>query len=126
MNNRGQVLVVFIILLPIIIGLGALLIDMGFNRYQVNKLNNLNQMVVSYGLDNIEDDNVYNKMISLMLDNDSKIKEYKLEIKNKKISLTINKTIDSILGKLLKIDNYYLESKYIGYLNDGQKIIEKG
>ena len=126
MNNRGQVLVVFIILLPIIIGLGALLIDMGFNRYQVNKLNNLNQMVVSYGLDNIEDDNVYNKMISLMLDNDSKIKEYKLEIKNKKISLTINKTIDSILGKLLKIDNYYLESKYIGYINAGKKIIEKG
>ena len=126
MNNRGQVLVVFIILLPIIIGLGALLIDMGFNRYQVNKLNNLNQMVVSYGLNNIEDDNVYNKMISLMLDNDSKIDNYKLEIKNKKISLTINKTIDSILGKLLKIDNYYLESKYIGYLNDGQKIIEKG
>jgi hypothetical protein len=126
MNKNGQVLVFFVILLPMLIVAAAYVIDMSYGYYHSNKLNNLNKMVIKYGLDHISEADVKNKMVDLIYKNDSSIDTYEISINNGKISINIKKTIDSIFGKAINIDYYYLSSTYSGYIKNGTKIIEKG
>lgn len=55
MNNKGQVLVLFILILPIFILLLAALIEIGDLLVYQNKLEKNSKYIIEYGLDNIED-----------------------------------------------------------------------
>ena len=120
MNKKGQVLVFFIILIPIFLTIAAFAIDLGYNYYQSNVLNNLNKMAIKYGM------NVRTKMIDLIYKNNRNIDEYTLLIENNKITLVMEESIDSIFGKVINIKTYYLTSKYRAYYKNDVLIIEKG
>ncbi|HHT38604.1 MAG TPA: hypothetical protein GXZ95_04235 [Mollicutes bacterium] len=126
MNRRGQILILFIIFIPIFIALAAFAIDMGHSFYRSNKLNNLSRMVLKYGLEHIEEEDVRDKMIDLIYKNDKDIDSYKLIIEDNKIILNISKTIDSVFGKAIDFNFYYLSANYIGYIENDKIIIEKG
>lgn len=126
MNRKGQVLVFFVILIPIFLTIAAFAIDLGYNYYQSNALNNLNKMVLKYGIKNIEKPNVRTKMIDLIYKNNKKIDEYDLVIEKNKITLVLKESIDSIFGKVINIKMYYLTSKYRAYYKNDVLIIEKG
>lgn len=126
MNKRGQILTFFIILLPIFIFVATYVIDMSFNLYRNNKLDNLNKMVIEYGLNHLNDDDVKNKMADLIYKNDGGINSYNLTIKNGVITLKLEKKIDSIFGRIINIDTYNISSSYIGYIKNNKEIIEKG
>ncbi|MDD2469920.1 MAG: pilus assembly protein [Bacilli bacterium] len=126
MNRKGQILIFFVILIPLFAFIAALVIDMGYSYYQSNKLHHLNNMVLKYGLNHINDVNVKSEMISLLYKNDSKIDSYEIIIEGNKITLKIDKTVESVFGKMIKMDFYYISSKYIGYINGNKIIIEKG
>ena len=53
LNNKGQSLVMFIILLPILLLILTLVYDVGNAIYEKDRLSNTNYMVVDYALDNI-------------------------------------------------------------------------
>ncbi|MFA5408087.1 MAG: TadE family protein [Bacilli bacterium] len=126
MNKRGQVLVFFVILIPIFTAIMAFTIDVGCNYYQYNKLNNINHIALQYGLNHLNDTDVRGAIIDLIYKNDSNIDSYELLIEDGKITLTINKTIDSVFGASIGIKFYSLSSKYIGYINNNINVIEKG
>lgn len=126
MNKKGQVLVFFIILIPIFLTIAAFAIDLGYNYYQSNVLNNLNKMAIKYGMKHINDSNVRTKMIDLIYKNNRNIDEYTLLIENNKITLVMEESIDSIFGKVINIKTYYLTSKYRAYYKNDVLIIEKG
>jgi hypothetical protein len=126
MNNRGQILVLFIIFVPLIISIAAMVIDLGHSYSNTSKLDSINKMVIKYGLENIDNDNVKEEMIDLIYKNDSSIDEYELIIKDNKITLEIKKSIDSVFGNIIGIKVYYLSSKYQGYRTDNKIVIEKG
>jgi hypothetical protein len=126
MNRKGQVLVFFIILIPILVALAAYSVDMTYIYYRSTKLNNLNHMVLEYGLKHIKDTDVRKKMDDLLDKNDSDIDDYEIVIIDNKISISANKKIDSIFGKAINIDVYHLSSSYVGYISNGKIVIEKG
>jgi hypothetical protein len=125
-NNKGQVLVFFVLLIPTLILIAAYVIDVGYSYYRSNELNNLNRMVIKYGLEHIDNSDVRSKMIDLMYKNDNSIDSYELTIENNIVTLKIKKSVESIFGKIANIKFYNLASNYRGYFKDGRIIIEKG
>lgn len=126
MNKKGQILILFVILIPLFIFIATIAIDIGYCYYQSNRLNHLNNMILKYGLNHINESDIKANMIDLLYKNDDKIASYELIIETNKITLTIEKTIDSVFGKILKLDFYSLSSRYTGYFKDDKIIIEKG
>ena len=108
-NKKGQVLVLFIIFIPLILLLGTFVIDVGNNYSELNKLNNINKMIIDYGLRNIEKINIRGELIELLYQNDETIDEYKLDIKDKEIILTIKKHINVILFIIIIYFRFYFK-----------------
>lgn len=126
MNRKGQVLVFFVILIPLLIAVAAFAVDVGYAYYQSNKLHSINHMVLKYGLKHLGDGGLRSEMIDLIYKNDADIDSYDLSIDGSKLSLKLNKSVDSIFGKVIHIDFYYISSQYVGYIKNNKIMIEKG
>ncbi len=126
MGNKGQVLVFFVISIPLLLLIGALVIDVGVAYGKYSKINSINKMAIRYGLENIDKDNIKEEIIKLLYENDKDIEQYNLLITNQEVELEIHTSVDSILGKIIGIKSYKIESNYWGYLADEKIIIEKG
>ena len=50
MNNKGQSLVLFVLIIPIILGVTALVIDVGETVLTKNSINNKIEMIIECGL----------------------------------------------------------------------------
>lgn len=127
-NNNGQTLVIFVIFLPILIILFALVFDVGSMYMENNKLNNLNIIVLNYGLDNINDEDLKNKLNDLILKNDKNINKININIniENNSININISKEVNSTFGNIIGIRKYKINSKYNGILKENKKVITKG
>ncbi|MGI6330084.1 MAG: hypothetical protein ACOXZR_04545 [Bacilli bacterium] len=126
MNSRGQTLVLFVILLPLLLSLTVLVIDVGNNYLRLNQLNSINKMVVKYGLKNLEDSHLREKMIVLLNKNYPHLDNYFLIINEEEIILEINSKEKGVFGKIIGFDLYEINSHYRGYFQDGEIILEKG
>lgn len=120
MNNKGQTLVFFIAMLPVILILCAFIFDSALITYQNNKLNDIASLSIKYLVENkksVSDvKNIINK-------NDSEIKI--VNINNSNVHL--KKTIDSIFGKIVGYNEYYLETNLTGHIENNKLVIkEKG
>ena len=62
MNNKGQTLAIFVILLPIILFLIAVAIDMGNFLVQKNKYEDEVKNTIKYGLKHLDDEDISNKI----------------------------------------------------------------
>lgn len=114
MNNKGQVLVLFIIILPILLLGCACLVDSSYMLYQKNRLDNINYDVL---------DSIKTKMIlteedveRLILLNDSKIVNEDIVIDeentmDRNISISNYILVNSIFGRLIGIDEYKVSSE---------------
>lgn len=106
MNNKGQTLVVFIILLPLILVLIGYAIDKCCLLYEEKKLNNILSIACNYTIDN---KNSITEIERLILENDNKIKTI---IINKKdiATITLEKEINSIFGNVIGISTYVIKT----------------
>lgn len=126
MNNKGQSLAIFIIFVPVFIMIGVLVIDVYNAKLESRKLDDINKMVIKYGLDHIEED-PYNDMVNLIYKNDE-IDDYKIEINTEEqtIKIVIKKTTNGFFGRIIGKEIFTEESNYYGYIKNDKKIIEKG
>ena len=127
LTNKGQSLVIFVLLLPVIIVVIAFIIDYGMLNVSKNKLDSTNKILVNYGMKNIKD--VTNeKIVNLIRLNDSDISKYDIKIdnENKEIKITLYKSINSFSYKIIKKDEYEIKSVYEGYIKNNKIIIERG
>lgn len=106
MNNKGQTLVVFIILLPIIFLILSIIISFG-NLYIVkrNIKNNIHD-AINYGLKHIELSNVQDKMAQLLLTNidDIDSSNIYIDISDNKVTITVSKKQTVIFNQNMDID----------------------
>lgn len=125
-NEHGQTLSLFVLLLPLLIMIGAFLIDISYAKYNKRKLDSINKIAITYGLSNINSDPKDN-IINLIKENDKDIKEYNVDIdvEEKSIKISLVKESNSFFGKILKKDLFKEESKYLGYIKDDKFIIER-
>ena len=126
MDKRGQVVVVFTIIIPIILLVGALIIDVGNNYRELYRLNSINRKIIDYGLRNLEKVNIRGELIELLYKNDANIDDYHLVVKDEEIKLSISKSIDRVFGAIFGEKTKFVKSDYHGKLEAGQVKIVKG
>lgn len=112
LNNKGQSLVLFICILPIILMIVLLVYDMGQLSSEKEKLNSINKIAIKYLKENNTTEEYLIKAENLIKKNDSSIEIIKLENLNNKVTISLNKEVLSTLGKLIKIFKYDIKSTY--------------
>lgn len=122
MNNKGQTLVLFIFLIPALIGITAFVIDTGLIYYETNKLNNLNRIVIKYGLDNYDKE----KIVNLININDSDIKILGFLLEDNNLSIKLEKKMNSTFGVIIGKKYYSIRSYYIGTKKDNKYDLKRG
>ena len=121
LNNKGQTLVLFVLILPIIIFIMLLVIDVSNMFITKQELNNINKIVLNYGLDIIEEENIDSKLEELINKNIS-VNEHTVKIENGTIEINLKKNIQGIVTKK-KI--YEVKSTYKGYIEEDKKVINR-
>lgn len=123
MNNKGQVLVAFILMIPIIILMCVAITDVGLMNIESRRVNNTVRNSVKYGINNLDKTNIKDTMKSLIMDN----------LKNVD-SISIDVDIDNSYAKatvkvkykgLINITNRDITSSYYANISDGKVTINK-
>jgi Flp pilus assembly protein TadG len=128
MNKKGQVLIVFILMLPIFLMLIGMIIDIGYNYLEKRKLDNVIKDTIVYGLEhNTEDPEVLRgKMNHLIDENISNITLSNIVIEENNVKITINKETEGLFGRILNKRLYQISSSYRGYMENAElKIIKE-
>lgn len=121
MNNKGQSLVLFILVIPILLGIMVLVIDVGNAMYEKNKINSVIEMVIEYGLEEGYTEDEMNKLISYNLDTD----KYLVRILDGVINVKVSDYVDGVISNVVSFDGFKIVSQYKGYMKDDKKVIEK-
>ncbi len=119
MNNKGQTLVVFVLFLPVLVIVITMIINKSNMYYDKRNMENIAKEAINYGLSNIEDENIENKIKIFISKNIDCEKEIKIEDGEIRVTLIKeNKTIKKILG----YGN--IKIKYKGKIEDNKKKVE--
>lgn len=137
-NNKGQSLVLFIIFIPVILGIMALVIDVGNALIKKSETDNVLELVLDYGLKNGEvffenEGNEYfneelinwKDELNILLNYNLGNNDNEIILKDKKIIISSNYYVDGIFTNILRINGFKIESEYIGYVEDNESKIKK-
>ena len=124
LNNKGQSLVMFIIIIPIFLLIVTLVYDVGTAIYEKNRLVNTNYMVIDYGLDNIDNISEW-ELIDLIQRNIDNLNYVSVLIENNQIEIILSKDIRGIVGRMFGFDLITAKSQYKGAIINGEKKIER-
>ena len=121
MNNKGQTLVIFVLLIPVLLILFAITVDLGLLLNETNKVKQNIIEAIDYGL-NTDSSNKEVEMYDLL----------KKNISNNNITISINNEIKvTVIGEYKSLFSGLLKNKYKynytykGYNKDGSNIIKK-
>lgn len=123
LNNKGQSLVLFVVLFPIVIIIMFLVIDILNARTEKNSLDNISKIAIVYGINNIDNSNIVSKIEELLYKNNSKLESVSVRIDNDKIYIDIIKKHKMIIN--IESDYMMIKSSLYGYENDGKIVIER-
>ena len=115
-NNKGQSLVMFVLIIPIFLLILTLVYDVGNAIYEKDRLSNTNYLTIEYGLNNI-DTVTENDLKNLIEQNTSNLKYIYVTIEENQIEIKMEKDAKSILVKII--------SHYKGKIINNQKEIER-
>ncbi len=121
MNKKGQVLALFVILLPILILLVGLIIDTGLAYMEKRKIENLLYDTISYGLDHIEENDIKMKLKYLITENLNI--ESDITIENNIITIQIEAKIKTFFHGLNPYN--HIKISYQGNTQNGKKNIRR-
>lgn len=122
MNNRGQSLVIFVLMLPIIVLILAAVIDMGSLMLTKHSYETEIKSTIEYGLKNFEEEDIIQKMQTLL---DTNIDGYK-DIHKDTSSIRINVKDNKKSMFLFVFDTKYkIDITYTGYIENGKTKIVK-
>ena len=120
MNKKGQTLVIFVLILPVIILAIYTLINKGNMYYQKRILDNTIKSALNYGLDNIEDEQIESKIKNYIEKNIES--ENQIKINDKIITITSTIKIDKLSQKI-GFEN--ITVTYTGYKENNKNILIK-
>ena len=124
LNNKGQSLVMFVLIIPIVLLMLVLVYDIGNAVYEKNRLSNTNYLAISYALDNMDkiDENDIIRYISKNSDN---LNNISVIIDNNTIDIELEKQIKGLFSSSFDFDLTTVKSKYKGTIDNGEKNIER-
>ena len=118
MNNKGQTLIIFVILIPILILVAALVVDTGLMTFEKERYRGIieNGIEEYFDTGNVEETE---KIFSL---NDIPKEEYTIIVQENQIEVSLNTTIEAIFGKIINIEEYEIKMNYVG-TKEGERVI---
>ena len=124
MNRKGQVLVSFLLILPLLLILLVFIVDMGLMKVSVRKVEHVIKEAITYELKSSEiSDSRVNDYIK---NNLSDIKDVNIIVGTDNIKVSVSVYKKSIFNSLIKNKNYTISKSYYGYKeNDKIKIIKE-
>lgn len=138
LNNKGQSLVLFIVVIPILLGVMALVVDLGNAFCKKAEINSVLEYVLDYGTLNgevfFENEGMeyFNEELVIWKDKLKNLLDYNLDYSENKIILndkviTINsKTyVEGIFSNILNIKGFKIESEYQGYIENDKVVIKR-
>ncbi len=115
MNKKGQSLIIFVLILPLIVFFLALFIDTSMMYLKKNRQKEIIRDNIKILLDkNIHDED---KIISVIKENDNNIK-VSVNIENETIKISGITRNESIFGKIFNFDVYNLKINYCANYKD--------
>lgn len=125
MNRKGQVLVMFIILLPIFFIIITLLIDIGNLILTNNEINDVSYMVLEHCLDHLDEEDIIDTSKELLKLNNKELNIESFKIENNKVYLNVSYQVKGIISNIVNIKLFDINNKYEAYIKDDKKIIER-
>ena len=126
LNNHGQTLIMFVMLIPVILILMALVIDVAYLYRENAKLESTTKSVIKNLYDNKDDPNINNMVIELYKKNNINTNNLKISIENEIFKIKNNYKIDSIFGKIIGLKKYEVKVSFKGYYEENKlKVIKE-
>ena len=123
MNSKGQSLVLFVLLIPLVLMILFMVYEIGRMTLIKHELDNINEIAIDYGLTKMEDENAIQLITDLINKNNSELDIVEVNIVEDKLYITLKKNIK---GQASLFKNMFtVKSSYVGYMKDDKKIIEK-
>ena len=121
MNKRGQTLIIFVMLIPIILTMAALVIDVGLLYYKKNEYTGIvEESIKEY----FKDEDLTSALETLTL-NGVSLDDVLVSATDEKISVTLDTKVDSIFGKVIRINDYEIKIARVGTKDKERVIINK-
>jgi len=96
MNNKGQALVIFVVILPILLIIFTLIIELGFLYLEKKNISNNVIDSLEYYLDNITEENIDIKVKKILNENIKNVENITINDTNNYIEISVFKTRKSI------------------------------
>lgn len=126
MNNKGQVLVLFVLLIPVLLLAVAFVIDIGLLMEDKKHLDISIKESVYYGLNNIDSSELELKIQELLNKNVKNIEQITINQDDDYLEVDVKKDYKGLFTFLFKNNIYEIESTYYGYISDDKLTINKG
>ena len=117
MNNKGQSLVIFIIIIPVIFIVFSFLYDYAYIINSQNKYENVTRTILNSTL---EED----KIVDLYKQNGYKADDFKYKKENDKVYIQNSYKIKSVFGNIVNLKNYTVSINYVVINSNNGIIIE--
>lgn len=121
MNNKGQTLAIFIIILPVILLLVCITIDLGHLYLEKKEMQNTIKEIINNELKNEPDKQ---RIINLINKNLENTRLEKIEVSSNMIIISITKQYNGLFPNILK-NNKTINITYKGYKIDNNITIKK-
>lgn len=125
LNNKGQVLVCFVIFIPILFMMIALIVNLGLFSLDKRRVENTVKDAVKYGIKHIDENNIEGTLKELVRQNIDDIAEEDIYVMvdNSYVKVKVTKNYTGVLKYLS--NNQTIKISYIGNVQDGKIIISK-
>ena len=125
MNNKGQSLVLFVILIPIIFMIIFMVFEVGRMALLKHELNDIGYLAVDCGLDKLDEEDNANNIKELINKNKKDIDNVEVKIEDKRIYVTLEDSITTSVSLIKNGQIFRVKTSYIGYMNEDKKVIER-
>ena len=120
MNKKGQSLILFVIMIPIFLGLCALVVDVGCIVSKTVQLKEISKTIIIEVMDSFDDD----KIEEMFIKNDIPVDQLDVLIEDKSIRIKNCYEVYSIFGSIVGIDSYSIRVDITGTMQDGKIVFE--
>ena len=120
MGSKGQSLVIFVLILPVLFILFALIWEIGNYAVTLNKYENEIKDTIKYGLNHLESENLKDDLTNLLKQNIEG--DINIEINNNIIKINVKQKYEA----LFNFNNHFdIDITYHGYIENNKFIIQK-
>ena len=124
-NSKGQVLVLFVLILPIVLMGLVLVIDLGLLYSEDKHIENSIKDALQYGIQNREDKTIVEKITHLLNENVNDIDNVEIINQENYLKVEVEKRYEGLFQGIFPTNIYNIKNTYYAYINDGELVINK-